>query len=163
MLGAPGSGKSTQGQKLADYLGCQWISTGELFRKSNDERIREQIKTEKLIDDDTTFAVLSEALTGVEDAVIDGFPRTRKQAEMALSLGISEVVEIEIPREEILKRLALRGREQDAKEVVEKRLADYSKMRDEVLVALSSAGIEIKQISGMGEVEEVFNRLKEVL
>ena len=163
LLGAPGSGKSTQGQKLAEFLGCPWISTGELFRKSEDSEIRERIRTEKLIDDETTFEILSDALVGVSDAIIDGFPRTRKQAEMALSLGISEVIEIDIPDDEVFNRLSVRGRDQDTPEVIGKRLADYRNMRQEVDEALTDGGIEIKKVDGLGTVDEVFNRVKEVL
>ena len=163
LLGAPGSGKSTQGQKLAEFLGCAWISTGELFRKSEDPRVKEQLKTEKLIDDETTFALLANELSGVQDAIIDGFPRTKRQAEMALSLDVSEVIEIDISDEEVYSRLALRGREQDTPEVIAKRLADYRAMRQEVDGVLVAAGVKIKKVDGLGTVDEVFNRVKEVL
>lgn len=175
LLGAPGSGKSTQGQKLAEFLGCPWVSTGELFRKSAENWVQEQLKTEKLFDDEMAFELLSRELQrltekraqasdpAVSDAVIDGFPRTRKQAEMAKNLGISEVIEISVPEEEIYARLLARGREQDEKEVVAKRIADYQSARAEILEVLRAADVKITEVDGVGTEDEVFNKVKEIL
>ena len=178
LLGAPGSGKSTQGQKLAEFLGCPWVSTGELLRGSKDAQIAETLKTARLIDDETVFSMLVSELQklaeqrraqGVAEdevlnVVIDGFPRTEAQAELAASeLGVTEVIEIEVPDEEIYARLRIRGREQDADEVVAERIEIYEQMKAEVLAVFNKAGVPILRVDGMGTMDEVFERVKEVL
>ena len=178
LLGAPGSGKSTQGQKLAGFLGCPWVSTGELLRGSKDAQITEILKTARLIDDETVFSMLVSELQklaeqrrvqGVAEdevlsAIIDGFPRTEAQAELAASeLGVTEVIEIEVPDEEIYARLRIRGREQDADEVVAERIEIYKQMKAEVVAVFNKAGVPILRVDGMGTMDEVFERVKEVL
>ena len=178
LLGAPGSGKSTQGQRVASFLRCPWVSTGELLRGSGDAQIAETLKTARLVDDETVFSMLTSELKRLEEqrraqgvaedevlsAVIDGFPRTGAQAELAASgLGVTEVIEIEVPDEEIYARLRVRGREQDVDEVVAERIEIYERMKSEVMAVFEKAGVPIRQINGVGTMDEVFERIKEVL
>lgn len=178
LLGAPGSGKSTQGQKLAEFLGCPWVSTGELLRGSGDAQIAETLKTARLVDDETVFLMLTGELGKLEkqrraqgvaedevlSAVIDGFPRTGAQAELAVSgLGVTEVIEISVPDEEIYARLRVRGREQDIDEVVAERIEIYERMKSEVMTVFDRAGVSIRKVNGVGTMDEVFERVKEVL
>ena len=163
LMGCPGSGKSTQGQKLAEFLGYPWISTGEILRSSKEQWIVEKLKTAELFDDDFVGNILENALSEVEDAIIDGFPRTEKQAQKLLGLGVTEIVEISLPENEALKRLSSRGREQDDAIVARERITEYNKMRAEVLNVLQNAGIKYTQIDGSGSIDEVFERIKEVL
>ena len=83
-LGAPGSGKSTQGQILAKDKGLRWISSGELCRNSGDPKILEIIRGAKLIDDDTMGEmVVAEIRKGdTENFILDGFPRNKHQCEI---------------------------------------------------------------------------------
>ena len=164
IIGAPGSGKSTQGQKLAASLGCPWISTGEILRQSEDSEVIEKLKTAELFDDEMIIEMVKKALSGVEDAVIDGFPRTKVQAEAAARMGVTDIVELFVPREETTKRLSGRGREQDSPKVVEQRITDYEKMREEVLEAMNidgNGGPKFRRVDGRGTIEEVFDRLRE--
>ena len=100
----------------------------------------------------------------VLSAVIDGFPRTGAQAELAASeLGVTEVIEIEVPDEEIYARLRIRGREQDTDEVVAERIEIYEQMKAEVVAVFNKAGVPILRVDGVGTMDEVFERIKEVL
>ncbi len=164
-LGAPGSGKSTQGQMLAEKLGWKWISTGELLRSSDEAWVKEKLKTAELFPDEMIFELLTEALAGVDGAILDGAVRTKAQALYVLSpeIGLDTVVEISVPREELLKRVLQRGRDQDTEEIARQRLEDYDKMKGEILEVLRQGGVKILEVDGVGTPEEVQARLREVL
>ena len=165
LLGAPGSGKSTQGQMLAKELGWKWVSTGELLRSSKEPWVIEKLKTAELFPDEVIFELLSEALSGVNEVILDGAVRTREQALYALSpeIELDTVVEISVPREELLKRVLQRGRDQDTEEIAIQRLEDYDKMKEEILEVLRQGGVKILEVDGVGTPEEVQARLREVL
>lgn len=90
MMGAPGAGKGTQAERLADALGLPHVSTGELFRErlADDtplgKRIRRQVESGGLVADDIVVAMVEERLSEPDAAtgvILDGFPRTVAQAE----------------------------------------------------------------------------------
>lgn len=164
LFGMPGSGKSTQGQKLAAELGYPWISTGEILRKSKEAWVQEKLKTSELFDDHIVLQLLKEALSGSENAIIDGFPRNRAQAEMAIDhLGVGEIIELTVPEEQVMARLGERGREQDKGEIAAQRIEDYKKTRREIEEVFWRHGMEIKRVDGVGTIDEVYNRVKEAL
>lgn len=164
LFGMPGSGKSTQGQKLAAYLGYPWISTGEILRSSKEKWVQEKLKTAELFDDTVIFQLLKNAINGKNNVILDGFPRNRAQTEMAVNdFGVKEVIELVVPEEKVYARLSERGREQDNISVAKERIEDYKRMRREVEEAFFHHGIEIKRIDGDGTIDEVFERVKEAL
>ena len=165
LLGAPGSGKSTQGQMLAKELGWKWVSTGELLRSSKEPWVIEKLKTAELFPDEMIFELLVGALAGVDEVILDGAVRTKEQALYALSpeIELDTVVEISVPREELLKRVLQRGRDQDTEEIATQRLEDYDKMKEEILEVLRQGGVKVFEVDGVGTPEEVQARLREVL
>ncbi|MBQ3325979.1 nucleoside monophosphate kinase [Candidatus Saccharibacteria bacterium] len=164
LFGMPGSGKSTQGQKLAADLGCPWVSTGEILRKSKESWVQEKLKTSELFDDHIVLKLLKDALSGVGDAVIDGFPRNRAQAQMAIDeIGVTDVIELTVPEEQVIARMAERGREQDQESIAKQRVEDYKSNRRDVEEIFWQHGIEMKRVDGVGTIEEVYKRVKEAL
>ncbi|MBN1639636.1 MAG: adenylate kinase [Anaerolineae bacterium] len=98
LLGAPGAGKGTQAAKLSGALGLAHVSSGELFREnlSNETALGTLAKSYmdrgELVPDDVTIAMVMERLARpdcVAGAILDGFPRTVRQAE-ALDRALSE-------------------------------------------------------------------------
>lgn len=164
-LGVPGSGKSTQGQIIAKECNLDWISTGELFRNSNDSRILEILKTAKLVDDDTTINLLLENLMGKDRVIIDGFPRNLNQAEALVAAGEvpDYALEIMVPMDELLERARLRGRDQDAPDIVRERVKMYEETRDIILDCLMKHGMVLKRVDGVGTIEEITERIKNEL
>jgi adenylate kinase len=78
IFGAPGAGKSLQGQMLAARFGWRWFSAGQLLRDTKDPEILKQMSTGALIDDEFTNSLISRALSGskdIEHVVLDAFPR----------------------------------------------------------------------------------------
>jgi adenylate kinase len=98
LLGAPGAGKGTQAAKLSEALDIAHVSSGELFRENlnNETALGELAKTYmdrgELVPDDVTIAMVMERLARSDcaaGAILDGFPRTVRQAE-ALDVALSE-------------------------------------------------------------------------
>jgi adenylate kinase len=117
LLGPPGAGKGTQAERLAHHLGVPHIVTGDLLRVAVRERTELGLKAKgymdrgELVPDELVVELIREQLDRVGEGgfVLDGFPRNMSQAE-ALD-GITEIdlaILIEIPREEVIRRLGAR-------------------------------------------------------
>jgi adenylate kinase len=160
-LGGPGSGKSTVGNRLANDLGWPWISSGEILRQSQESWVIEKLKTAQLFDDEMIAGLVLSRLSNVPNAILDGFPRTFKQAEIMYSRGekLDIIVEMKVPIEEIKKRLLLRGRDQDTNDVIEERYAMYEHSKDEILAYLIGNGAKMVIIDGVGTQDEVYQRV----
>ncbi|MGI8544249.1 MAG: adenylate kinase [Aridibacter sp.] len=122
LIGAPGAGKGTQARLLQERLNIPQISTGDMFREikkadtSFAREVREIIDSGTLVPDETTFEMVKER-TSREDCqgtyILDGFPRTTKQAEMLEKLAEKQdkkisVVLVNVPNEQLEKRLTAR-------------------------------------------------------
>jgi adenylate kinase len=121
MVGAPGAGKGTQSQRLAESLDLLTISTGDLFRAALREgttlgaEVRKYVEKGTLVPDPVTLRVVEERLAqpdAAQGVVLDGFPRTRVQAE-ALDVmlahdqsRVSAALYIEVEAAELVRRLA---------------------------------------------------------
>jgi len=146
IFGAPGSGKGTQSDKLIEHYKLFHISTGDVLR-DNIKRGTELGKTAKgyidqgqLVPDELIIDILAQVLDenkdkATEGVIFDGFPRTIPQAEALEQLladrgtQIDAVVGLEVPEEELIKRILLRGRQSgrsdDNEETARKRLETY--------------------------------------
>mgnify|MGYP001815885173 FL=1 len=120
MMGAPGAGKGTQAERLAEALDLPHVSTGELFRamRKSDTPLAEQVRgymdSGALVPDDIVVAMVDDRLTwndAKNGVILDGFPRTVAQAReldaMLARVGtaVSAVPYIEVPTELLLARL----------------------------------------------------------
>jgi adenylate kinase len=120
LLGPPGSGKGTQGERLQEDFRLPYYATGDILRAAVKEgtevgkQAKEYMDRGDLVPDEVIIGVIAERLQGEEASdgfILDGFPRTVPQAE-ALGSKMSElrrqitgVLLIEVPEEEILRRL----------------------------------------------------------
>lgn len=170
LFGPTGAGKSMQGQMLAVRMGWKWLSTGEMLRNSHDPAIIQILKSGDLVSDAVTFEVFNGA---VEDAktrqyasiIVDGFPRTKMQAEWLAKYleknneHIDCVVVLEVPENEIMKRLEKRGRMEDTPETIAKRMNIYRQKMYPVLGIFAEQGIKIVHLDGTGTAGEVHDRL----
>lgn len=159
-LGGPGSGKSTVGSRLAEGLNWPWVSSGEILRQSKEPWVIEKLKTAQLFDDEMIASLVLSRLHQTPNAILDGFPRTLKQAEIMISRGekIDVIAEMVVPIEEVQKRLFLRGRDQDTKEIIEERFRMYEQDKDEIVAFLVGNGAKLVKIDGVGMPDEVFQR-----
>lgn len=121
MVGAPGAGKGTQAQRLGESLELITVSTGDLFRAALREgtalgsEVRKYVEKGILVPDPVTLRVVEERLAqpdATRGVVLDGFPRTRVQAE-ALDVMLAQdrsrvtaALYIEVEAPELVRRLA---------------------------------------------------------
>jgi adenylate kinase len=146
LLGPPGAGKGTQASRLAAKYGLPHISTGDMLREAVQagtalgERVSGIMAAGELVPDDVMLEVVEERL-GKPDcsggAILDGYPRTRGQAEtldpMADSVGVGAVnlvLLFKVAEDELVRRISMRREEaagkgersDDRVEVVRERL-----------------------------------------
>ncbi|MBB3140983.1 adenylate kinase [Halomonas organivorans] len=117
LLGAPGAGKGTQAQFICERYGIPQISTGDMLRAAVKEgselglKVKEIMTTGGLVSDDIIIALVKERIAQPDCAngfLFDGFPRTIPQADAMKDAGVKldHVLEIAVPDEEIVNRLA---------------------------------------------------------
>jgi len=120
LLGAPGSGKGTQAQRLVRVHGVPQVSTGDLLREAVaqgsplGQRVKAVMESGALVDDSTMLAVIRERLARPDAShgfILDGFPRTIAQAEALQSLlaeigrPLEAVVLMKVNQELLFRRL----------------------------------------------------------
>lgn len=121
LLGPPGAGKGTQAKVLAERLGAEHISTGDIFReliKDNSPlglKIKRYVETGELIPDEIVVEVVVNKIKGLDLSkgfILDGFPRTLEQARILdntlreLGVFIDKVFYFETSEDVIIKRLS---------------------------------------------------------
>ena len=116
LLGAPGAGKGTQAQYIAEKYGIPQISTGDMLRAAVKAKpalgllVEQVMASGGLVTDDIIIALVKERIQEPDCAngfLFDGFPRTIPQAQAMIdeSVEIDVVLEIDVPDDEIVKRL----------------------------------------------------------
>jgi adenylate kinase len=176
LLGPPGGGKGTQGERLSGIYRVPHFSAGEILRSEVARRtplgrgVQEALESGELVDDAIVIpAILDKLGDGLRGFVLDGFPRTRAQAvavdEWTRSVGrpLHAAAELRVPYGELVARLALRAaqssRSDDTDNVIRRRLDSYGQSIQEVLAYYSKAGILIT-VDGAGDVDTVTLHLR---
>jgi adenylate kinase len=121
LLGPPGSGKGTQGERLQEDLDLPYYATGDILRAAVKDgtdvgvKAREYMDRGDLVPDDVLIGIIAERLESGEadhGFILDGFPRTVPQAEaldaklVELHRSITAVVQIDVHDDEIVRRLS---------------------------------------------------------
>ena len=117
LLGAPGAGKGTQAQRIAKHYHIPQIATGDMLRRCMNEgsslghKVKAVINAGKLVSDEIMISLIKERLAKSDCAngfLLDGFPRTYKQAQALKKevVDIDYVIEINVSDEVIIKRLS---------------------------------------------------------
>jgi len=139
LIGAPGAGKGTQAGRLATRFGIAHISSGDLLRQhvrdqtSLGRAVQSYVANGDLVPDGIVMDMLRKpVLAAAGGYVLDGFPRTVEQAKAsyavvrALGAEVQAAIHLDVPREELVRRLLARGRgSEDTKAIVEHRLQVY--------------------------------------
>lgn len=170
LFGPTGAGKSLQGQMLAVRQGWKWLSTGEMLRQSDDPDVIATLKSGELVGDELTYQVFERAVQEARDKqypniIVDGFPRTKDQAAWLaqymedLHEKIDEVIVLEVPENEIMRRLATRARMEDTPDTIAKRMAIYRQKMYPVLGIFAEDGVKIIHLDGTGSAGEVHDRI----
>ena len=178
IVGPQGSGKGTQGIRIAQAFGIPAISTGDVFRgavaagSELGQQVKAVIEAGDLVSDELTSAVVRDRLAqpDAEAAgfLLDGYPRNLAQVRDldAFLEGRDEeldaVIELSVPRDESIARLSRRAKEQgrtdDTEEVIANRLAIYERETAPILGVYHSRGI-VEEIDGIGSLDEITARV----
>ncbi len=178
LFGPPGAGKGTQAEKLLKKYHLVHLSTGDILRSELAARTKLGLEARKYMDKGELVpdVVVIGMIEGKIDSnakakgfIFDGFPRTKAQAkaldDMLKKKGtpITLMLALEVDKEELIKRLLLRGKEsgraddQD-KSIIENRIKVYNKETTPVK-DFYEAQKKYKGIKGMGSIEDIFERL----
>lgn len=179
-LGPPGAGKGTQAKRLASEMGFKQLSTGDILRShvargTELGRLAKPIMDAgKLVPDELILGLIGEELSSMPDprVIFDGFPRTLAQAE-ALDKLLQErkirllgVLLVTAPEDELVRRLLGRaleeGRSDDNEETIRARMAEYRQKTQPLVDYYQKTG-SLKQINGLGKVDEVYQAIQEAL
>ncbi len=171
-FGSAGSGKSTQAQMMVDDGGWSWVSTGQLLRDTTDKEVHEFQKKGVLVPIEKVNQVLAETLdkeAPAKNLILDGYPRQLDQALWLLEncksrgINIDLAINFDVDMEELLNRMNSRGRVDDTPEAINSRLAIYHEEIDPILDVLSSSGVKVVHINGIGAREDIHIRTSEVI
>ncbi len=177
IFGAPGSGKGTQSEMIAERYGLKHLSTGEILR----EEIASSTELGKLADsymskgellpDCVVIEMLEELLAKQRDRngfIFDGFPRTVPQGEALNQLlqrhgkRVNAVVSLEVEDEELIERLLRRGvisgRADDNRQTIESRLKVYYRQTAPLKEFYREQGL-LKEIKGVGSIDAIFGSI----
>ena len=172
IFGPAGSGKSVQGQILAARQSWRWLSMGQLLRDTPDEEVHEFQRQGVLVPIAKVNQVLGDALTeaaSVEKLLLDGYPRRMDQAQWlldkcaALKIPITLAINFDVDLEELLKRMQLRGRDDDTPEAINERLAIYNSESSPIFELYAKNGTKIVHVNGVGSIEEIHDRVMKEL
>jgi adenylate kinase len=139
-LGPPGAGKGTQAKQLAKELNIPHISTGDMLRSAIaqgtdlGQKVQQYVEAGELVPDELLVGLIRERLQQ-EDAqkgwILDGFPRNPQQASFLdqllneLQQPPTQIINLEVPDEELVERLLGRGRQDDTEATIRRRLEVY--------------------------------------
>ena len=169
LFGLAGSGKGTQGKALSEIFGWRWLSVGEAIRQAGG--YEDIINKGGLIPDEDVIRLMDKQIAKAEaegfDVILDGYPRDKTQAEYLvdnMADKIDGAIILDVPKEELLERLALRGRDDDKeRDSIERRFEIFEQNIYSILPLLEGKNIPVERVNGVGAVNEVTARLVEVV
>lgn len=176
-MGPPGAGKGTQAKYVAARFAIPAISTGDIFRANVSQGTPLGIEAKKYMDageyvpDEVTNRMVRNRIDEADAKpgfLLDGYPRTLAQVEeldgMIKHTGhqLDAVVVLTVDEEELVQRLLQRaeieGRADDTEEVVRRRQEVYAEQTEPLIGVYRQRGI-LHEVDGMGEVDEVTERI----
>ena len=169
-MGVAGAGKSMQGRLLADEKGYAWISTGEILRVLVTGKRRQEMLEGKLLSDAEMIRMMDKVLDLIdlkEEFILDGFPRTLKQADWLADqvhmerFNVTAVFHLTASEDVVLSRLKKRGRTDDTEDAIRTRFEEYRKVTLPIIKDFRSNGITVHDIDGSLEPKAVHDAIVE--
>jgi adenylate kinase len=177
IVGPQGSGKGTQGVRIAEEFGIPVVSTGDVFRANIKDgtplgqQVKEIVDGGDLVPDELTSEIVRDRLSQDDTAngfLLDGYPRNAVQVRhledflSARGESLDAIIELAVPREESLERIRLRaaeqGRSDDTDAAIRHRLDIYERETAPILAAYGDRGI-VDTIDGVGSLDDITTRI----
>jgi len=181
LFGPPGAGKGTQAKFLIDKFNLYHISTGDILRKEMANKTELGLKAKDiivgggLVSDEIIAQIIEKVIknnTGVNGFLFDGFPRTVAQAHLLqdimgkLNTSLSLFLNIEVPEDELVNRLILRGklsgRVDDKEDAIRTRLIEYNNKTLPVFNYFSDK-VNCQTINGFQDISKVANDISQLI
>jgi adenylate kinase len=174
LIGPPGAGKGTQCQRLVELLRVPHLSTGEMLRAEvragtpAGRQAAEYMAHGQLVPDPLIVGMVSRRLEAADcrnGCLLDGFPRTLPQAATLdellerRAMSVDGVIELAVPRDELVRRMLARKREDDDPEVFSKRITSFEIQTAPLLDYYGRQG-KLASIDGLGSADEIFARVR---
>jgi adenylate kinase len=177
LMGPPGAGKGTQAKIISSHYGIPAISTGDIFRANVAGKTELGLEAQRYMDageyvpDAVTNAMVRDRLAE-DDAeggfLLDGYPRTLAQVEeldsmleshgASLDAAVALTADLEELVSRLLQRAEVEGRADDTEEVIRRRQEVYEEQTAPLIAVYRDRGILV-DVNGMGEVDEVTDRI----
>ena len=180
LFGPPGAGKGTQADFIREKYGVRHISTGDVLREAikNETEVGLYAKSfmdkGELVPDEVVTEIIRQKISGIGEGgfMLDGFPRTLEQARSLdgiladAGIGISAVIFLEVPDEEVVQRITRRqkieGRRDDTEDVIRNRLRVYKDQTSPLKDFYEKAGV-LRAVEGVGQIPDIAGRIDGVL
>jgi adenylate kinase len=177
LIGPPGAGKGTQCQRLVELLRVPHLSTGEMLRaevKAATPAGREAasyMERGQLVPDPIIVGMVNRRLADSDcrdGCLLDGFPRTLPQAAMLddllerQAMSVDGVIELAVPRDELVRRMLARKRADDDPEIFAKRIASFEVQTAPLLDYYGRQG-KLASVDGLGTADEIFARVRDAI
>ena len=169
LFGLAGSGQGTQGKALSEIFGWRWLSVGEAIRQTGN--YEETVNSGGLIPDEDVIKIMDKQIEKAEaegfDVILDGYPRDIVQARYIMDTMAEKIdgaIILDVSKEELYERLALRGREDDReKESIDRRFDIFEQNISQIVPLFESHRVPVERVNGSGKIEEITDRLVEVV
>ncbi|WP_165063462.1 adenylate kinase [Marisediminicola senii] len=177
IIGAPGSGKGTQGATLASDYGIPAIATGDIFRHhiKTETELGQQVKAivdaGNYVPDSLTNEIVKDRLLeddALDGFILDGYPRTPDQVtyldELLASGGqsLDAVIQLKADTDEVVERLRKRaieqGRLDDSEEAIRHRQDVFARETAPLVAVYRDRGLLI-EVDGLGQIADVKKRI----
>lgn len=180
IFGPPGAGKGTQAAFIKEKYNVEHISTGDVLREAvkNETDVgllaKSYMEKGELVPDEVVIEIINQKISGLGDKgfMLDGFPRTLKQAEALdnvlskQNVDLDTVILLDVDDEEVVERIVKRQkiekRDDDSEDVVRNRLKVYREQTSPLKDYYSDKGL-LNSVKGAGEISEISKRIDNVL
>ena len=177
LIGPPGAGKGTQCQRLVEYLQVPHLSTGEMLRAAIRQGTSEGLLAKGFVDhgqlvpDQLIVGMVQNRLQDPDcrrGCLLDGFPRTLPQAEILddmlerQAMSVDGVIELAVPRDELVRRMTTRKRDDDDPAVFSRRIESFELQTAPLLEYYKRQG-KLESIDGLGAADEITARVMEAV
>ena len=188
LFGAPGAGKTMQGQLLVRKYGWQFVSYRQMLERIQDKDVRFALDHGMYVEEEKIIPVIkaelerlrrvptrwSERIFGTGQSgefprriILDGFPETYQQMKWLIETkeigNLKGAIVIRVPRGELWRRLVKRKRVDDTRAAIERRQDAYERNVTGMIKALKMNNILVREVDGGNAPEDVLERIEGVL